>query len=63
MTLLTVAEVCERTKLSSRYVYEAIRQGDLKAARFGSRRLVDPADLDEWVSRHKDTGPRLRAVQ
>lgn len=62
--LLTVAEVCARTRLSRRYVYEAIRTGELKAASFGSRRLVRPEALEEWVARaESQSGRKLRAVR
>jgi len=50
MQLLTVADCAQLTKLTTQFVYEAIRKGELKAARIGEKQLrVRSSDLENWI--------------
>jgi excisionase family DNA binding protein len=45
---LTVAEVCERTRLDPETVQRALRTGDLRGYKVLSRWRVRPVDLADW---------------
>lgn len=51
--LLTVAEACERFRLSRRFLEAAARRGDLRAARFGRAVRIDVADLRAFLDAAK----------
>jgi excisionase family DNA binding protein len=48
--LLSPEDVARRCGLSRRAVYDAIRRGELPAARLCSRVRISPADLDGWLA-------------
>lgn len=47
--LLTVIEVCERTRLGRTSIYDEIQSGRLRSALVKGRRLIRSEDLDAWV--------------
>jgi putative molybdopterin biosynthesis protein len=47
--LLTVAEVSERLRVSTRTVYRLVWAGELPAHRIGSQIRIDEAVLEEWL--------------
>jgi excisionase family DNA binding protein len=46
--ILTVGEVAERFKLSTKTVYRALERGSLRAAKFGSAWRIRVEDADAW---------------
>jgi len=47
--LLTIAEVCELTRLGRTRVYDELRTGRLRSIKVGRRRLVPDAAISEWI--------------
>jgi excisionase family DNA binding protein len=50
---LGIAEVVSRSGLSRSLIYEALKRGELKSLRIGSRRLVMLDDLRCWLESHR----------
>jgi excisionase family DNA binding protein len=48
---VTLAEVARRTSFSYDYVYDAVRRGDLLAAKKGKDWRVRLIDMREWMSK------------
>lgn len=53
---LTVNEVADRLRISVTSVGRFVASGDLASIRLGRRVLIDEADLDDFVNRHKSGG-------
>ena len=49
--LLKVSDVARLCQLSIGKVYLAIQSGELKAARFGSRKAlrIEPKEMEKWI--------------
>lgn len=56
---LSIAEAAEACGLCKRTISDAIRSGDLPAARISTRVLVPRESLVEWVRKHTDTSGAL----
>lgn len=56
MTVMTVNEVCEESRMSSSFVRREIIIGNLKAARFGKGERgelrIKRSDYDAWFDAH-----------
>ena len=58
---LSVAEVAMLTSLSEDTVRRACQSGELEYIEIGSRIVIRPADVEEWMERHaKKTTKRQR---
>jgi excisionase family DNA binding protein len=55
--VLTTAQVAQLLQLSPRTVQRAIRQGQLKATRFGRVYRVTDQDLREWWEKMRTVSP------
>ena len=53
-TLLTVAEVAERLRVSTMTVYRLIQRGELAALRIGRSYRIEPSALDAYLSAGSD---------
>ena len=42
--------------VSDRTIRNWIRRGDLPSYKLGSARRIDPADVEDFLSRHRDAG-------
>jgi excisionase family DNA binding protein len=51
--LWEVPEAAERLRVSSTFLRNKIAEGALPAVRLGSRVLLDPSDVAEWIEAHK----------
>jgi len=49
--LLTVDEVAERSRFSTKTVRRAIRRGELRASKPCGRWRIRPCDFEDWVER------------
>jgi excisionase family DNA binding protein len=47
---LTVAEACAAARISRTTLYEAIKRGDLVAAKYGRKTLIRVDDLRCWLA-------------
>jgi|GEM_PF-260284 excisionase family DNA binding protein len=56
---LTVAEACAAARIGRTTLYEAIKKGDLVAAKYGRKTLVRVDDLRSWLARL----PTIHATQ
>lgn len=54
-TFYTPQEVAERLRLNVNTVYEYIRMGKLRAARFGNRYRISEADMQHFVEQQLTT--------
>ena len=48
---LTVAEACAAARIGRTPLYEAIKRGDLVAAKYGRKTLIRVSDLRNWLER------------
>jgi excisionase family DNA binding protein len=48
---LTVAEACAAARIGRTTLYEAIKNGDLVAAKYGRKTLIRVDDLRNWLGR------------
>jgi excisionase family DNA binding protein len=48
---LTVAETCAAARIGRTTLYEAIKNGDLVAAKYGRKTLIRVDDLRNWLGR------------
>lgn len=48
---LTVAEACAVARIGRTTLYEAIKNGDLVAAKYGRKTLIRVDDLRSWLGR------------
>ncbi|HZR76998.1 helix-turn-helix domain-containing protein [Bradyrhizobium sp.] len=48
---LTVAEACAAARIGRTTLYEAIKRGDLVAAKYGRKTLIRVDDLRSWLAR------------
>jgi excisionase family DNA binding protein len=48
---LTVAEACAAARIGRTTLYEAIKSGDLVAAKYGRKTLIRVDDLRSWLAR------------
>ncbi len=48
---LTVAEACAAARIGRTTLYEAIKSGDLVAAKYGRKTLIRVEDLRSWLER------------
>lgn len=48
---LTVAEACAAARIGRTTLYEAIKRGDLVAAKYGRKTLIRVSDLRNWLER------------
>lgn len=46
---LTVAEACAAARIGRTTLYEAIKRGDLVAAKYGRKTLIRVDDLRKWL--------------
>ena len=51
--LLTYQQAAEVLQVTDRTVYELVRTGRLKVARFGGSVRIDPRDLDAFIQQAK----------
>jgi excisionase family DNA binding protein len=51
--LLTIAEAAQRVNLKPAALRRAIHRNELGATKLCSRIRIDPAELDQWISRHQ----------
>lgn len=51
--LMTQPEVAERLRISLRTVEREVAEGRLRSVKLGSRRLVDPRDLEAYLEARK----------
>ena len=51
--LLTVPAVADYLAVHDQTVRKLIRRGDLLATRIGTRVLIDPRDLADFIERHR----------
>ncbi len=49
--LLSIAEVAQRTGLGRSTILKEAYAGNLKSVKVRARRLVHPADLNDWLDR------------
>lgn len=54
---LTVAEACAAARIGRTTLYEAIKRGDLIAAKYGRKTLIRVDDLRSWLARLPTIGP------
>lgn len=47
---LTVAEACAAARIGPTTLYEAIKSGDLVAAKYGRKTLIRVNDLRSWLA-------------
>ncbi len=47
---LTVAEACAAARIGRTTLYEAIKRGDLVAAKYGRKTLIRVDDLRKWLA-------------
>ena len=54
--LLKVSDVARQCQLSIGKVYLAIQSGQLKAARFGSRKAlrIEPKEMEKWIKNQQN---------
>lgn len=55
--LLSVEEVVDLTQLSRKRILQAVRRGELAAARFGNRVRFRPDALRAWLERAEGRRP------
>ena len=55
--LLSMKETAALIGVSHRKMWELLNRGELPAVRIGSRVLVDPRDLRDWIEGAKAKGP------
>jgi len=48
---LTVAEACAAARIGRTTLYEAIKRGDLVAAKYGRKTLIRVDDLRSWLAK------------
>jgi excisionase family DNA binding protein len=48
---LTLAEACVAARIGRTTLYEAIKRGDLVAAKYGRKTLIRVDDLRSWLAR------------
>ncbi len=56
--LLSVADVVERTGLGRSTLLREMYTGRLRSVKVGTRRLVHPTDLADWVNRLREQPDR-----
>jgi excisionase family DNA binding protein len=56
---LTVAEACAAARIGRTTLYEAIKNGDLVAAKYGRKTLIRVDDLRSWLGRLPTIGPNV----
>lgn len=59
---LTVAEACAAARIGRTTLYEAIKRGDLVAAKYGRKTLIRVDDLRSWLARLPTIGPNATAT-
>jgi excisionase family DNA binding protein len=55
--LMTVSEAAVFLNVSRRQLYYLLEREDLPAVRVGARLRFSPAELEEFLERHRETGP------
>jgi excisionase family DNA binding protein len=55
---LTVAEACAAARIGRTTLYEAIKRGDLVAAKYGRKTLIRVDDLRKWLARLPTVGAK-----
>jgi excisionase family DNA binding protein len=58
---LTVAEACAAARIGRTTLYEAIKNGDLVAAKYGRKTLIRVDDLRNWLGRLVATVSNVQA--
>lgn len=53
-TFFTERTLAEYLAVSDRTVRNWIRRGDLPSYKLGAARRIDPADVDDFLARHRD---------
>jgi excisionase family DNA binding protein len=56
-----VAEAAEKLGISRAHIYKFIQTGELRSLKIGSRRMILPADVEDFLARSRDaqvTGDR-----
>lgn len=56
---LTVAEACAAARIGRTTLYEAIKNGDLVAAKYGRKTLIRVDDLRNWLGRLPTIAPNM----
>ncbi len=57
-TWYTPATLAKRLDVSERTIRNWVSRGQLASYKIGSVRRIDPADVDEFLARHRCEGPK-----
>lgn len=60
--LLSVSDVAEQLRKSTRFVLDELRRKNLRGAKFGGEWHVTPADLDAYVDAHMNVAKVRRSA-
>ncbi len=60
---MTVAEACAAARIGRTALYEAIKNGDLVAAKFGRKTLIRAEDLRRWLESLPTIAPAQGAAR
>jgi excisionase family DNA binding protein len=55
----TISEACNAARIGRTTLYEAIKRGDLVAAKYGRKTLIRVDDLRNWLGRLPTIGPNV----
>jgi len=55
---LSIAEACSMARAGRTALYQAIRDGALRARKRGRKTLILPEDLKRWVESHPTVEPK-----
>jgi excisionase family DNA binding protein len=58
---LTVSEVADRLKASTRFVLDELRRKNLRGSRIGAGWRITEADLETYIEAHMNVGKVRRA--
>lgn len=58
--LLTVSEVADRLRKSTRFVHDELRRKNLRGSKYGGEWHVNEADLDTYIDAHMNVSKVAR---